>query len=337
MLHKKKEIVIVPFYKCNLSCKFCYNLGKDQTICIDFDKTFSEIKNLINNSEEDFNLILYGGELLADFIGDNFFRKFEKFLLDLNALSSNLTFKFTSNLIHLKRDRWAKLFHEISKRNKLHLRASFDFFGRFSVKDFEIFKENVTFYKPYLTAFSMVLTKQNIELFYKDSELRNYFNILYKDNFRFRFVDYVPNSENYQNYLPTLSDLSKFYQFLIEHYPKIDFIKKLENILHSNQYDSEKKLAVCQKPVFAAFYPDGTKMTTTCLFVLSSYKYCWNLSKKAAVLKRNQLLKCFACKFYKNCDLGCPASFLFNSDGKENCPIKTALGILEQKKCCRQK
>lgn len=326
-IKKKNEennvITIVPFYKCNLNCSFCYNtkVKKDETL-LDFNKIIKYVKSEMDSINSDEIIIkMYGGELFADFVSSEYYNKLYNFLLDIKQYSSKpVKFSFITNLIHDRYERWIELFNNLGN---VELSVSFDLVGRFNEVIFKTFKNNWEVYERYIKDIMITMTKLNILEFMNRNSLINFLNQkLQNEKICLNFIDYVSNKDNDEDIVSNELRF-EFYKFLYNNYRKCNVLEQL--IMIANGSKTSGKLCSERKSIM----PDGNIHSSCTLVSLINNYNEYDEKKKKIKLLMNTKLNCFKCEYFKQCPASCPMS-ISKMNISEDCYIKQMIQYIKE-------
>ncbi len=314
------ECPLFLFESCNLDCNFCFLKHSILASKENILKSVETIKSVF--LEDKFKTLYFkigGGELFADFIPDDYFKLYEDIILDLqqesNKHNKKCEFFFLSNLVHKNRDRVIKLFDNLKSYGcMIHLITSFDFNSRFkTLENLQIFKDNVEFYKNLIEFVSSVITTNFVRCisgnFTSKQEARELevFNWMYNLGLNIQIDYYTTTTKEaaLTESLDSIDQVRKLYFTLIEKYPRLAstiFGPKTCAPVCVNCYEAREFsiLRNCKSCTYASFY-----------------KYDQDDMVIDYALKH----KCFECKYYDKCSLGC--SLFFHSfklkDNYEGC------------------
>lgn len=102
---------------------------------------------------------------------------------------------------------------------KTTVTVSYDPKGRFNRKQFKQFRANLEYYGPEtVTSISLLMTKQNIDHFVKDTD--EFFQWAYQAGFKMYFDYLMPDERT--DAAPSDTDLFRMFKFLIDRYPRCE-------------------------------------------------------------------------------------------------------------------
>lgn len=323
-------IIIVPFYKCNLNCTFCYNKNvKYIEYMLDFEKIFPIVCNEMDKIDDEVIIKIYGGEIFADFIDDEYYNKLKTFLIKLKQYKTKVKFVFITNLVHNKVNRWKEL---LSILNNVNLSVSFDLVGRFTKETFDIFKHNWNEYEEYIKDIMITMTKSNILSFLGKStkfekEMIAFLNEKLKNPyFCLNFTDYV-SSEDKDDEVVSEDLRFNFYKFLYKNYRKCNVLEQLMMIANGDRISGK----LCSEKL--GIMPDG-KFYNICTLssvgnMLGKEIEDYENKKKQIKLLMNVKLGCYKCEYYKSCPSTCPMS-IRSIKCSDNCYIKKMIEYIKE-------
>lgn len=324
-------ITIVPFFRCNLNCTFCYNKN------VKYIKDVLNLNNIRKTVYEEMDKIdgeiivkIYGGEIFADFIDDEYYNELKKFLLDIKNYKENVKFAFITNLVHIKTDRWIEL---LSLLNNVNLSVSFDLVGRFNKETFDIFEKNWNQYEKYIKDIMIIMTKSNILSFLNkdhpefEQKMIDFLNDKLKNpNVCLNFIDYV-SSEDKDDEVVSEDLRYDFYRFLYDNYRKCNVLEQLIMIANGERISGK----LCSEKT--GIMPDG-KYYNIC--TLSSINNLigkkdeeYETKKKQLKLLMNVKMGCLKCEYYTSCPSSCPMS-IRSIKCSDNCYIKRMIEFIKE-------
>lgn len=278
-----KQVVAVPFALsfryCNNNCKFCYLQPNMRKIPLSLDECkqlasnyYNWLKDNIHRFEPDMSLLveLIGGELFI--MDDEYYELYYKIIKETKQIIGTIPFSVSlvSNLLldedHL--NKFIKLYQNINDLDiEVDLVTSYDIWGRFnSEKSFNLWRNNLikvsNIIKPITIEF--ILSKPNIEHYLNKSDV--YVNVLDSlledtDKFNVLFNEYVPNTSENIQYVPSNNLIVDFHKKLIDkyygHIPYLDYLTNKD--LSQDEYCSCAYKEECCGPAFGL---DSTKFDT---------------------------------------------------------------------------
>lgn len=334
------ELIVVFFEQCNLSCKFC---PQDHKSIVGMDTVLEKIpaiKNsldmLIKRGKKSVSINLMGGELLEDRISDEIFDDYEKIILQIREYTKqiNLTvdINIITNLVFSKVDRVVNFLDRV----KIPIAISYDPAGRFNSKNFKIFKNNVQYFKKYITQVGVVITNPTIEKFLKNDV--PFFNYLY-ENFIIVFDHYGPESPGYKGVpnllgikireissikplFPTDVTLREFYKYMFEVWPKCYPFCELNSkksrpmtCMSTITITPESNITSCEK-----YSTENKQEKTKIIFgEIDKWKEKWFKD-----------YDCFSCEHMQRCSLGCYSNHLRSGRTQEICWLKEVYNYVDK-------
>ena len=217
------ELIVVLFEQCNLSCQMCYqnhnSIDGIDTILEKFDIVAKALDTLKMRGKTEVSVNFMGGELFSDQLPDNIFDDYRKLINDVReyAVKIDLPIKISipSNMVWSNQDRVL----QFVKQSGIILNASYDPAGRFTPTTFEIFKNNVKFFKDHIKQIGVVMTKPSIKKFMNNQT--PFFDYLY-ENFTVSFDHYTHSNKatlDPKIIMPLDHELRDFYKYMIDHWP----------------------------------------------------------------------------------------------------------------------
>lgn len=323
-------ITIVPFFKCNLNCIFCYNKGVQYiNDILNLNIIRETVYEEMDKIDGEAIIKIYGGEIFADFVTDEYYNELKSFLLDIKKYKRDVKFTFITNLVHTKVNRWLEL---ISALENVNLSVSFDLNGRFTETSFDIFSKNWSHYEKYIKDIMIVMSKSNILSFMNEThspfeqkmidflsdKLKNQGTCL-------NFTDYVSNGDG-DNEIVSATLRYEFYKFLYNNYRKCNVLEQLIMIANGQSVSGK----ICFEK--SGIMPNG-KYYNVCTLssianLIGKHGDDYEEKKKKIKLLMNTKLKCFTCEYYKSCPATCPMS-LKSIDCNE-CYIKKMIEYIKE-------
>lgn len=218
---KEAEFFVNLFEWCNLRCSFCWQ---------DHDK-WDGIETIVSRADDisdraridhrgHFIINLMGGELFADQIPDYIFQDYREMVARLQTLmprGKSFEINWVTNLVFENTARVRALVTDVRALGiTTKLTTSFDFAGRFSKYNKDLFDRNVYSLRDIIGTISVVLTKGNIKaMLTRKDEL---FERMYRDGFYFYFDYYSPES-NAHLHAPSDLELRDGLIHLANNYP----------------------------------------------------------------------------------------------------------------------
>lgn len=326
------EIAVPLFERCNLSCAFCFESHKDNSI--DYDKILNIPKNIIRETKEDIVKLksreilfrIWGGEVFEDELPDEILDVYEelinRFKKEFSIIPVTLKFTFLSNGVFTKRDRVRKFLD----RTNSHIDFSYDPIDRFSCdKQKEIWYNTLRFFLDKNPNVSITLTKTSIEKYISGDK---YFEMIPEtvgiD------VNYYTANPGWERHLPTDDEVFSFFQYCLDNNKfNIFIIANMLKHLIPGQEENVERYCDCK---FAVQYVDG-KCTKDCairasLLPRKSFygKYEKEINEQNVTEAKNSIgiLKrgCLKCEHYKTCTMMCWISVIFEENKMTSCPIK---------------
>lgn len=321
---KDQEYTLHLFEKCNLSCNFCW---QDHTAIVGID-TVQEKKKILmgmlaDDPHESFTINIMGGEIFADDIFNNdLYVDYCSLVLVVDGyvkhqLQKTISFNFVTNLITTQQPLVREMLDYLTSQGAtVRLVTSYDAKGRFNKQQFQLFKDNVEYFRDKITCFSMLLTKPVIHnLIARKDE---YFDYLYNQGF-YIYFDYYSPAEDHMMVGPSDKDLLRAFYFLVDYYPNVHPIKEwMEN--HTNYMSCRSSKLI---------NPDGT--TCMCGNLLVENKSVITFFKSKIERNSNDAIEnsflnkwdCLSCEYFNRCTLGCFVQHDFMKRGELNeCPFK---------------
>lgn len=317
-------ISIVPFYKCNLNCSFCYNSKvKNDTNILDFNKIIDYVREEIDNIDTNEIIIkMYGGEIFADFVSSDYYNSLSNFLLDIKDYTNKkIKFVFITNLIHNDYKRWIQLFNKLEN---VELSVSFDLIGRFTDKTFDTFSNNWNIYEKYIKDIMVTMTKSNIIEFMnnKNNKISFLDEKLKNEKICLNFIDYVSNKED-DNEIVSNELRLDFYKFLYKKYRKCNVLEQLLQIANGDSVSGK----LCSEK--RSIMPDGKVYSSCTLTSLIDNYNDYDNKKKLIKIIMNNKLNCYQCEYFKQCPSTCPMSASKMSKNSE-CYIKQMIDYIKE-------
>lgn len=250
---QRYEVVISLFNECNMACTFCAdrlrNTEKLSKHAVDLRiKHFNTLCDSGIFTQPHVDIKLFGGELFQDKYSDNQFGLCQYFVDTikdkLESMQRTFQLFVSSNMIFKNQKR----VFEWLKANKVIIRCSFDFNGRFTKRyQLQQFVKNVYACKdagldPHL---AVIITNDCIDTIVNQQscELLDVFNQFYSDGILAQF-DYYDGSDTIMNSTSSIVDPSQpseerlvdFMIYLDQHYADVDFIQEMYKASHQNRH-----------------------------------------------------------------------------------------------------
>lgn len=308
-----KEVHLILFEQCNLTCSFCHQnhdstLGMN-TVVADTAKVISALDPNVG-----YKFTITGGELFHDGISDKLFDDYavairmvlDKLPKSRVVLGTNLIFDPT-RLVALLDDL------DTTHLDRVSIATSYDPAGRFNARQAEQFMEVI--HHPGLInricTVNVVITKQNIDAILSGKH-RDNIDRLYR-SFGLYFDHFMAN-DDYSLYQPTEERILEFFLFLKEHYPNAGPIRDMANENYGE--------LTCQSTII--FTDDGQKVT------------CWGEAgkdrtmdyeeglrrKNAAEIDFMEYYGCLSCEYYRRCTMRCFLHHHSLEERPKECQIK---------------
>lgn len=335
-----KEISVVLFEQCNNACSFCYQTNDERhnaSVEMILDK-IDTTKSAIDKIKKPIKLKLLGGELFFDTLPDKIIEAYKYYIEEIikycEKQNKKLEIGFATNLLYTKLDRLIDLIDYVKSFGIVcNISTSFDFWGRFHNKQhYLLWKENLYKMQKHLTVISMVLSKPNIMKFMKkeesvldDIDLREEFDDLYKDNFKFFFEYYNPDSNSFDVATPSDRDVLEFFKYLVDNYPEVqpipDFLDEKPN-----------KELYCESLVCINCHGEVCGCRSTSIKGTNLFDEGYEQDKDNTIIENAFVnkYKCLTCPKFSICPLGC---FMFFSlkENKSTCIFKELFDYIERK------
>lgn len=300
----EQEYTLHLFEYCNLRCSFCWQDHENRKGLDTIIEKLDPIEKFLQTETRHsvvFNAM--GGEVFADEIFDEqLLQSYKDLSLGIKNLAKKYNKKvkvnWVTNLVTSK-IRFIENLLSYSKSIDLHaeLVTSYDPRGRFNIKQFEIFKENLNYFGKRVTCISVLLNSPNIEYFLKDQD--TYFKKLYDEGFYIYFDYYMPDeSADYQ--APTAAQMRDVFRYLIDKFPNVHPVN--EWLERENNYTSCRT----SKLVLA----DGTMCN--CGNLVQDEKVIKFYSSKIEKMDNSGIeqsflekYNCVSCEYLERCSFGC--------------------------------
>jgi len=326
-----QEYTLHLFEKCNLACKFCWQDHKASEGVKDVrGKVPALISMIERDSRNEFTINIMGGEIFADDIFDEQLSGDYLYLciaVDsfVRSRGKKVTFNFVSNLVNNRQKEIDDLFAQLRSRGlNYSLVTSYDPRGRFSKSNFESFKNNIEYFSSEIKCISMLITKPVINLMLTSGG-DAYFKYLYEKDF-YIYFDYYSPADDFEMMMPSDDDLTVFFKFLVDHFPKVNPIREwIENSNNSMSCRSSKLLL-----------GDGTECM--CGNLIKTNKKVSNLFEAQIEANDNSAVElhfltkynCMECRHFNRCTLGCFVKHSFSKRSSSGeCPFKVTLDYIE--------
>jgi radical SAM protein with 4Fe4S-binding SPASM domain len=304
------EFFINFFERCNLRCGFCYQKHDDWT---GIDKVPAKAISILEKVERlgsrynGYQVNMMGGELFMDEVPDEIFEQYFDFVLKVSEgikkHGKYANFHFVTNLIFSKTERVLALLDKL-KAHELNVPIciSYDFSGRFSSGNIEIFQRNVEIFFPYTKMLSVVLTKQNIEIMLgrKPENVATiaYLQSLY-DRGLYCLFDYFSPQHNAEIFSPSDQEMYEAFCWLIERFPKSGPVKDM--------FDRHLQKMSCREDQIVQ--PDGTVGRCRILVdkrTLTEFGNAPDNFDNGNMQSRFvEKMGCLSCEYFDRCGLGC--------------------------------
>ena len=346
----KYELACSIFDFCNLNCDFCFQKHSRkgysyQEIISIPDKMYELIKPEFEKYFiKEIDLKLWGGELFADAVPDEFFTAYLYLYNRFKELVSKdfpdivIYPVWLSNGIFTKYERVEKLLKDTNGR----LALSYDPVGRFKLKaifkqwfkTLKYFAEGLSGKTPFeRLVLSITPTKKNINAYFSDWVAKYIFplNKIELD------ISYYTPTDGYEEDTPNDEDLYRFYVFLI--WRRVFNCNVVENILRTVDSDNRffEKYCNCKK---ATQFSHGT-CTKNCALRASNLEQsafygeyaseineenCSEYKCSLGIIKRG----CLECEWYSKCQMPCWISILSPAYKITECPFKRIYKYIQE-------
>lgn len=250
-INSRQEIIVSLFSECNLKCDFCFQKNIDTIYWSpsNTDVRINLMRSCVPNiPRSKIKVKLAGGELFQDKYSDNQFGLYQYFVDTikdkLESMQRTFQLFVSSNMIFKNQKR----VFEWLKANKVIIRCSFDFNGRFTKRyQLQQFVKNVYACKdagldPHL---AVIITNDCIDTIVNQQscELLDVFNQFYSDGILAQF-DYYDGFDTIMNSTSSIVDPSQpseerlvdFMIYLDQHYTDVDFIQEMYKASHQNRH-----------------------------------------------------------------------------------------------------
>lgn len=300
----EQEYTLHLFTFCNLSCSFCW---QDHDSMVGIDSVMEKlpiVESLLDNEAKDqvvFNVM--GGEVFApQILDDALVDTYVTFTHELFRLCEerNIVGKinWVTNLVIDDRVYLDKFLTQVQDLPyETTLTVSYDPRGRFNRQQFETFRRNLMHYGPEtVRSIGLVMTKQNIEYFLKDTD--EFFKWAYEAGFKINFDYLMPDSKT--DAAPSDTDLLKMFTFLIDRYPRTEPV--------SEWLKREPQALSCRASKLVL--EDGTVCGCGNLIdkTVAEEIYETPLDKTSNEGIEDRFLEkynCLTCEYFERCQLGC--------------------------------
>ena len=311
------EIVVCLFDHCNLRCVFCpqdHNLETGTSR----DEILSKVPGIVdwvnsNTRSKYFKIHVMGGELFQDvWIQKGFMDHYQEFTDSINSQISEdkeIVFNFITNLVFEQ----TQPVLDFITNNNLKISISYDPKGRFTGAQFDLFKENVELFKPYIEMVSSVMTNQSMDAIVEGDE---YYDYLYA-NFTCDWDSFLPSVNQSKFLMPKESETLAFNKVLVDKYPKVLNIRNFIETSVSN------KMSCTRGNSYTVMYdntvPDGCSgsaiLRDNTTPDLGSGKIVENFLEK---------YNCLECEFFARCPFTCfiKQDWKYLDDDEDDCVFR---------------
>lgn len=305
LAHKREsrgEFFINLFEKCNLSCSFCWqdhddNHGMDSIKERAYDVI--EVLNRDRDKYRSYDVNIMGGELFFDEVDDALFEDYFQFTMTIQKFAKtmgfDLYFNWVTNFVFTKQNRLKNLLERLYGNNvKTGLTTSYDPRGRFNNQSYNLFLDNLDFFKDDLRSIGIVMTRPNILAIMKgDSRLETLYS-----KYDLYFDYYSPES-NFKSMLPLESELLTFFKYMFSSYPQSQPFRGWLEF-------RENKMTCRSSQVLL---PNGSAGQCQSLLSRELFQHFENnIQEKTNQMMEDSFLKkrdCLTCEYYKKCGFGC--------------------------------
>lgn len=323
------EVIVILFEHCNLRCPMCPQ-NHDSIENISKEQIFSKINPVVdwinnNDNARYFKIHIMGGEVFEDFFVErDYLSIYQEFIDRISNQISDPTKEvhpnFVTNLVFSHTDKVL----EFLEKNDLKISISYDSVGRFSQKDFEIFKRNVEIFKDRISMVSCTMTTTCIKEIIKGDA---YFDYLYS-NFVIDWDSYWPSTTDSANKLlmPSESELFEFYKLLVDKYPNCLNVEHFVTKNHSMKMTCTRgnSMTILQDNKIplgcsgAAYLKDGKTANLASGQILENFFEKYN---------------CFSCEFFSRCPFTCfiKADYKHIKHDLDDCLFKKTFQYVESK------
>ena len=330
------ELILILFEYCNLSCQMCYQdhsakVGMDK-IAEKFDLAASSMLALKKSGKTSTTVNFMGGELLADELPDSIFGEYELLINKVREYGKSIDLPtemhISTNLVWKKTERVNAFLDRVG----IQIAVSYDPAGRFNTENFEIFKQNLVKFKPYIKFVGTVMTKPSIDRFMSDNV--PFFDYIY-NNFDITFDHYTPeggdlfpdpNLKTSNFLMPSDVELREFYKFMLDRWSNCHPFKDM-TIKTSQPLSCMSTITVRQNANIdsCTTYDIATNKPTQQVVA-----FFGNLSKHKD--KWLEDYDCLSCEHIQYCTFGC---FMNNHTKKirtqEACWLKEVYNYVDEK------
>lgn len=329
----QQEYTVHLFEFCNLSCSFCW---QDHDNVVGIDTVLEKLEPVEKflqtekNRRAVFNIM--GGEIFADDIYDqklnDDYIEFAKGIVELGKkYNVEIGLNWVTNLVTSKNSQIEYLLKETQKLGVTSkLFTSYDPAGRFNKVNFEIFKNNLYYFKDQLDGIGILLTRPNIFHWLNGGD--SFLKQMYDDGF-YIYADYYMPDSTAKFQAPSDLDMYNIFKFFIDNYPKIDPIR--------SWIEQDKNYVSCRSSKL--ILEDGTMCMCGNLVQGPDDKQMYNSNIKSmdnSEIEEKFLEKynCLTCEFFDRCTLGCfmAHDYKHREEVLDECVYKMAHRYIENQK-----
>jgi radical SAM protein with 4Fe4S-binding SPASM domain len=306
-----KEVLLILFERCNLTCSFCH---QDHQSTLGMEDIYRKADDLIASYDgsSDWVVNLTGGELFMDEHPDHVFGQYLMLVRRIKAAVPTAKFCFITNFV-FTRVAWVERLLRMLRYDKIEvtLGTSYDPCGRFNAENKETFFRNLQYFKEDVQTISMVLTRQNINWFLKGST-DEVFDYIY-DTHGIYFDQYTPG-DGYRQHQPTDRELADLYIEINRRYPKVEPLRSWR--------EQSVNVSTCRSTVVVT----PTSQVTTCRSLVGSNAVLDEAQGELIKLKAEETFleryNCLECEHYQRCGLRCFLHSEFLEPSQDECHFK---------------
>lgn len=309
-----KEVHLIWFEHCNLSCSFCHQ-DHDSIVGMDsiLEKTIDTITKL--DPLVQYKVNVTGGELFHDDIADELFPVYLESIVKILEGLPRAEVLIGTNLV-FNPVRLIDMMNQLDSRgfkDRYSVATSYDPAGRFNTVQLEQFLKNIALpgISERISTVNVVITKQNIDSVLS-GRCKTDLDWMYS-HYPLYFDHFMAN-DSYAAFQPSEERILEFFLYIKEHYPKSGPIQEMTR----GNYGE----LTCQSTII---FTDDNQMVT-----------CWGeagkdrtmdyqeglVRKNAAEQDFLEFYDCLSCEYYRRCTMRCFLHHRSLDERPKECQIK---------------
>ena len=349
---KHFTLICELFNACNLHCDFCVKNVEQPDLKLDLkyivdtlpkDLHKTVLPELIDRKVDTLLFNIYGGEILMDSLGDEFFDAYRYLRDTFDSMvhqylpNCKIPCTIVTNAVFEKRDRVLKLLNDLNAT----LNISYDPTGRYRTSEQKrLAQKNIEFFCRYdkVSMITATMTKPTIEAII--SEKDPYLSNLPKDLI-FDLSYYLPMNNDNDALMPTDDELFEFFKYCLDHrmfnvseinsfltqyiYPEVETHSYCHNARITSKVFGKTIFNNCCYDMVRNFYSKGEQE-----YFGDNYKYIESTKEEDRRLIGRAKRQCLLCNWEPKCPGMCYIAILWHGMKLSSCPIGRAFDYIDQ-------